>query len=89
MNRSSGETIDLEGGWAGLGWDALDWFVGSWVRGFVGRSRVRVGELEVPLGLGDGRKYGRNTGGEPRPPLLMIVMNSSVSSTEEVSDPLC
>ena len=25
--------------WAGLGW------AGSWVRGFVGRSRVRVGEL--------------------------------------------
>ena len=41
--------------WAGLvsGWAGLGWFVGSWARGsrglrcggFVGRSRVRVGEL--------------------------------------------
>ena len=39
-----------EGDWDGLGWAAgLGWarpgWAGSWVCGFVGRSRVRVGEL--------------------------------------------
>ena len=32
-------------GWVGLGWAAGLGWVDSWVCGFVGRSRVRVGEL--------------------------------------------
>ena len=43
--RERGQGKGTGMGWAGrLGWAGLGW-AGSWVCGFVGRSRVRVGEL--------------------------------------------
>ena len=45
-NRRTGNSMkngEILGG--GLGWAGLGGWAGSWVRGFVGRSRVRVGEL--------------------------------------------